>query len=71
MRLVVGLWAYRGNLERAKQRIACDERTRLDTRIGQVVNQLEQITQPIVAGAAPDRKSEFRSGKSEPSKSEI
>ena len=48
IKMLIGLWAFRGNIERAKQRIACDDHTLMDITLAGVLNQLEQITQPML-----------------------
>ncbi len=46
--LVIGLWTATGDLKRAKDRIACDGACNLVVKLADALNQLEQLTHPIV-----------------------
>ena len=48
LKILIGLWAFKGDLKRARERIACDEQTRVTTTLAETLNELEQITQAMV-----------------------
>ena len=48
MTMVVGLWAWKGDLKRAKQRITCEEQTRILTTLAAAMDEVEQLTKPVV-----------------------
>ena len=46
--MVVGLWAFRGDVKRAKQRLTCEEQTRIVTTLAAAMDEVEQLTKPVV-----------------------
>jgi methanogenic corrinoid protein MtbC1 len=50
--LVVGLWSLRGNVNRAKERIACDGTVLVATTFAQALEAMHSVVQPAVIGAA-------------------
>lgn len=46
--LIVGLWTARGDLEKARRRIACAENVGLATTLAQAQHEIEQMAQPII-----------------------
>ena len=48
LNMVVGLWAWPGDLRKAKDRVACESSVNLVTTIRQAVDELEQLTQRVV-----------------------
>lgn len=44
MQMVVGLWTVKVDLKRAKDRIACDASTQLETTLSAVLDQIEQMS---------------------------
>lgn len=53
--LIVGVWHTKADLERVKQRIACDESVRVVTLLGQAQEQIDQLAQsPAIRNAASE-----------------
>ena len=48
LKMVVGLWAWPGDLRKAKGRVACESSVNLVTTIAQAVDEVEQLTQAAV-----------------------
>ena len=48
LKMVVGLWAWPGDLRKAKDRVACESSVNLVTTIAQAVDDLEQLTKAVV-----------------------
>jgi predicted PurR-regulated permease PerM len=55
MRMVVGLWTAKGDLRKAKLRIACAESVPVVTTLAQAEHEIDQMAQPIlVTGSSGD-----------------
>jgi predicted PurR-regulated permease PerM len=50
--MVVGLWSYKGDIRRAKDRIACAESVQLCTTLRDALDEIQQLATPIIAKAA-------------------
>jgi hypothetical protein len=48
LRLVIGLWTYHADIKRARQRIGCDESTRIEVTLADTLHHLEQVTHPLI-----------------------
>jgi hypothetical protein len=48
LQMVVGLWAWKGDLKRAKQRITCEDQTRIVTTLAAALDEIEQLAKPVV-----------------------
>jgi predicted PurR-regulated permease PerM len=48
MPLVIGLWTATGDLKRAQNRIACEGQCQLVVKLAEALNQIEQLTHPVV-----------------------
>ena len=59
MQMVVGLWTVKSDLKRAKDRIACDAATQLETTLPAVLDQIEQMSHQKVV-------QQLEAGRSEP-----
>ncbi|HET6252163.1 MAG TPA: AI-2E family transporter [Tepidisphaeraceae bacterium] len=53
--LLVGLWTMKGDLTKAKARIACSQSVRLITTLRQAHDQIEQLAHPLVIRATASR----------------
>ena len=52
MQMIVGLWLYKGDVRKAKDRIACADSVRLTTTLRTAIEEVQQLTAPIVAQEA-------------------
>jgi len=57
LKMIVGLWNARGNVERTRQRIACVGTVAAALTIRQILEQLHEVTQPLLLR---DREAEHR-----------
>ena len=48
MGLIVGLWTVKGDLEKARRRIACAEAVGIATTLAQAEHEIDQMAQPII-----------------------
>ncbi len=48
MQMLVGLWNHSGNMECARQRIACAMEVRLVTSLADAMDQIEQMGRPLI-----------------------
>jgi hypothetical protein len=48
MNMVVGLWAARGDLTKAKDRIACEASVQVTTTLVAALDQIQQLAQPVI-----------------------
>jgi len=48
--LLVGLWTYKGDLERARERLACQSSICVATTLAETLEQLHHEVQPLLAG---------------------
>ena len=48
LKMVVGLWSWRGDLKRAKDRVACEGSVHVVTTLAHAMDQIEQLTQAAV-----------------------
>ena len=46
--MVIGLWAYRGELKKAKDRITCGGSVQVVTTLADALQQIHQIAQPLL-----------------------
>ncbi len=48
MKMVVGLWSFKGDLNRAKERITCEGAVQIVTRLAAAIDQVEQLSKATV-----------------------
>jgi methylmalonyl-CoA mutase cobalamin-binding subunit len=46
--MVVGLWTMKGNLEKAKERVTCEGSVRVVASLGDAIEQVNQLVQPVL-----------------------
>jgi hypothetical protein len=51
LKMVVGLWTWKGDLEKAADRITCQTSVTVHTTLHEALDQLEQLTQPLLLPA--------------------
>jgi predicted PurR-regulated permease PerM len=51
LKMIVGLWTVKGDLNHAKDRLTCSESVQLATTFGQALEQLHQLVQPLLVNA--------------------
>ncbi len=49
--LIVGLWTAKGDLNKAKDRITCDRSVTLTTGFADALDQIDQLSQPVLVEA--------------------
>ncbi|MDB5292595.1 MAG: phytochrome sensor protein [Phycisphaerales bacterium] len=54
IKMVVGLWTVRGDMERIKARLSCDPEVRLATTLHEAHEQIEQLAHHSIAAASKD-----------------
>jgi hypothetical protein len=60
--MIVGLWRYKGDFDKAKDRIACQTQVRVKTTLRDALAEVQQLAAPVVARAGAE---EAQSSKSE------
>jgi methanogenic corrinoid protein MtbC1 len=56
MNMVVGLWTIKGDLKRAKDRVACAGTVQMAAKLGQALEQIGQMAQPVIMTAEQERR---------------
>jgi hypothetical protein len=54
--MVVGLWTIKGDLKRARDRVACAGTVQMAAKLGQALEQIGQMAQPVIMTAEQDRR---------------
>lgn len=52
-RMAVGIWTYRGDVERARERMTCVASVQLVTTLGDMQTQIDQLAHPAIVRATP------------------
>jgi hypothetical protein len=47
-KMAVGIWTYRGDVERARERMTCVASVQLVTTLGDMQHQIDQLAQPAM-----------------------
>ena len=53
--MVVGLWTAKGDLKKAKDRIACAGNVQMASKLAQALEQIGQLVQPVIVAAEDER----------------
>jgi hypothetical protein len=53
--MVVGLWTVKGDLKRAKDRVTCEASVQVASKLGQAMEQLLQMVQPVIVASERER----------------
>jgi hypothetical protein len=54
LRMVVGLWTMKGNLEKAKERVTCEGSVRTVSTLGDAIEEITQLVQPVLVRQGKD-----------------
>jgi hypothetical protein len=52
-RMAVGIWTYRGDVDRARERMTCVASVQLVTTLGDMQTQIDQLAHPAIVRATP------------------
>jgi cell division septation protein DedD len=58
LEIVVGLWTFKGDAKRAADRIACDKNVTLSSTLGQAIEKIHQMAQPLLVARESSGTSE-------------
>jgi predicted PurR-regulated permease PerM len=58
LKMVVGLWAYRGDLKKAAARITCGNAVQVVTTLAEAIRQIHQVIQPILLQQGEDDRTD-------------